>query len=427
LKKIALVLIMALILFTSSSPTFAMDVSGIVDSDTTWSKNNSPYQIVNTVQIARNVTLTIEPGVIVNGAGVIFDIKVYGSLLAIGYTNERIIFNNVSISRGDGTEAQDARVEIQFADFNITECNVWLPQMNGTFSSFILRDSRAVNTANCGTSWSIAYPKSPCYVERNVFRGYMNLGINTGTADAPIYVKNNLFQNRIGNAISIDWSSDSTKVIIEYNSFLDTKKIALNLNPGRTTYVTATNNFWNTTDTNIIDGMIYDKKDDLACTSFVVYTPFLTAPHPDTPANQSPIAVVGGDQVVVSSVTLDGSQSYDPDGTINIYNWTFTHRTNSSLNLTAAGQKPTINNLSPGFYDVTLTVTDNYGLTNTSTIMLLLVLPVNTINEIRNGWYSQQQLDQAVMTEKLKYDPNGDGKIGLQEVIYYLQILSGVR
>jgi len=42
-------------------------------------------------------------------------------------------------------------------------------------------------------------------------------------------------------------------------------------------------------------------------------------------------------------------------------------------------------------------------------------------------WYTQEQLDEAVMAERLKYDPDGDGRVGLPNVIYFLQILTGQR
>jgi len=45
--------------------------------------------------------------------------------------------------------------------------------------------------------------------------------------------------------------------------------------------------------------------------------------------------------------------------------------------------------------------------------------------------YTQTQLDQkiadAVKTEQLKWDANGDGKIGLEDIIRMLQIIAGIR
>jgi hypothetical protein len=82
-----------------------------------------------------------------------------------------------------------------------------------------------------------------------------------------------------------------------------------------------------------------------------------------------PIANAGSDQRVFDSITLDGSGSTDTDGTIASYVWNLKYQGNSSYDRTATGVNPTIPTLQPGFYDVTLTVTDNQGLTDTDTIV----------------------------------------------------------
>jgi len=41
--------------------------------------------------------------------------------------------------------------------------------------------------------------------------------------------------------------------------------------------------------------------------------------------------------------------------------------------------------------------------------------------------YTEAQLDQAVKTEQLKWDANGDGRIGLEDIIRMLQVLAGLR
>jgi len=40
---------------------------------------------------------------------------------------------------------------------------------------------------------------------------------------------------------------------------------------------------------------------------------------------------------------------------------------------------------------------------------------------------TQTQSDQAVKTEQLKWDANGDGKIGLEDIIRMLQVIAGLR
>ena len=41
--------------------------------------------------------------------------------------------------------------------------------------------------------------------------------------------------------------------------------------------------------------------------------------------------------------------------------------------------------------------------------------------------FTQQQLNQAVTQERMKWDINNDGKLSLAEVIYILQQMAGLR
>jgi PKD repeat protein len=79
-------------------------------------------------------------------------------------------------------------------------------------------------------------------------------------------------------------------------------------------------------------------------------------PQPPVADPNGPYSSTVGDQV-----TFDGSGSVDPDGTIASYLWDF------SDGSTGAGVNPTHTYLTPGTYTVSLTVTDDDGLTNTAT------------------------------------------------------------
>jgi hypothetical protein len=85
-----------------------------------------------------------------------------------------------------------------------------------------------------------------------------------------------------------------------------------------------------------------------------------------------PIANAGVDLVVSNVVELDGSQSVDPDGTIELYQWALHHRENSNYDVTTESTNPivTVSDLEPGFYEVTLTVRDDDDVTATDTMLL---------------------------------------------------------
>ena len=82
------------------------------------------------------------------------------------------------------------------------------------------------------------------------------------------------------------------------------------------------------------------------------------------PGNKAPIANAGKDTILklpVNSITLDGSGSYDLDGTIVSYRWS--KRVGSSSYHIAAAEsvKPEVSNLIEGEYLFDLEVRDNTG------------------------------------------------------------------
>jgi len=73
----------------------ATNVSGIISSDATWAKANSPYSLTGPVKVNNDVTLTIDTGATVNLNS--YYIQVDGTLLARGSSADQIHFNSGSI------------------------------------------------------------------------------------------------------------------------------------------------------------------------------------------------------------------------------------------------------------------------------------------------------------------------------------------
>lgn len=113
------------------------------------------------------------------------------------------------------------------------------------------------------------------------------------------------------------------------------------------------------------------------------------AVYPALPTNQTPVAAAGSDQAVFDEVTLDGATSHDPDGTIESYVWELSHREDPANDRSAEGANPTLSDLAPGFYDVTLTVTDDYGATDTDAMILAVAGECSS-----EGLYTLEELEQ---------------------------------
>ena len=94
------------------------------------------------------------------------------------------------------------------------------------------------------------------------------------------------------------------------------------------------------------------------CGKVTSFSPFIVAEQ-----NQPPVALLNGpyDAGEGSAVAFDASASSDPDGTTLQYAWDFGDGTGSTL------RAPTHPYADEGTYQVTLTVTDNYARTASTT------------------------------------------------------------
>ena len=77
------------------------EVSGILNTNTTWTLSGSPYTIINTVQIPSGIVLTIEPGVEINANALdpgrqLFTVK--GAIIANGTSDKLINFKSTERS-----------------------------------------------------------------------------------------------------------------------------------------------------------------------------------------------------------------------------------------------------------------------------------------------------------------------------------------
>jgi len=283
-------------------------VGGTLTDSTIWTATNSPYIITSTIQIPENVNLTIEPGVTVTAQPSITTMfLINGIIQAHGTPADKITFNGGDNANFFKTNHPVANgfVDLDFCIIRDGQSAFWFDNTG----SFNLTNSELSNLSESSYLW---YPSQDTYIEYNSFTN--TAGFKIGTDDyfshSPgfVYIEDNLFVNNQGFIINNFASYGLSKTIVNNNSFTGTDGIILEVEQGSTTAdMDASQNFWGTTNTSIIDSMIYDKNDDASCASVINYLPLLDAPDPGAPVaptpTPSPTPVPTATQIPASTIS----------------------------------------------------------------------------------------------------------------------------
>ncbi len=99
LNALLIVLLLCALFFVAATVYGATNYSGTINSNTTWTKANSPYTLTGNVTVDSGVTLTIEPGVTIRIPSDCI-LQVNGILVARGTSDEKISFIGGDVSLG---------------------------------------------------------------------------------------------------------------------------------------------------------------------------------------------------------------------------------------------------------------------------------------------------------------------------------------
>jgi hypothetical protein len=257
--------------------TAATEIAGgVYGSGLALTALDSPYLMTGDVQIPYGTTMTIPADVSILGDG--NAIRVGGTLDAQGTVDQLVRFTDVHIEPATGPTAELFSIDLAY--IHLVGGSIYRPTGFAIYGGLRLTDSRIEDTQRYIYVW---YPETESRIERNVF--IRSGGISTGHRDVDVVVRNNSFVEQTTSYAIENWASYGTsRTIVDRNSFLSTDRTALLLRPGYDDgFLEAPNNYWGTTDTGMIDQMIFDANDDISSADVINYLPILSAPDALTP------------------------------------------------------------------------------------------------------------------------------------------------
>jgi hypothetical protein len=138
-------------------------------------------------------------------------------------------------------------------------------------------------------------------------------------------------------------------------------------------------------------------------------------PEPTLP-NQAPVANAGNNLTItapVSSVALNGSSSFDPDGTIIYYGWNQVSGPSTAGLANNGTTTPTVSGLIVGTYTFQLMVTDNNGSTNYDQVTVTVQPMVNKVNQMPVALAGSDTViylpaNAYLLNASGSYDPDGN-------------------
>ncbi|MEH7748660.1 Ig-like domain-containing protein, partial [Neobacillus drentensis] len=359
LQRVALsaALPLLVLLAWGHTPVFAEGtvITNYITEDTVFKKEGSPYYINAWVQIGKNATLTIEPGVeLISKPGSANGLTVYGKVKALGTAADPIKLQGMYISAWT-TWTKEAAIQLDHTVVSNTSMDIQDLQVTVTNSEF--------SKANLSLSGTFAT------IENSFFHDQAKIGFtSTGPKPGNLSVKGNTFINDGSGYTDVKLSRRDTSaapITITENNFFGTIRLAVSLDgPSPGWAADGTNNYWGTTDSTLVNRSVYDGS-DLGYGDRLNYQPYAYKPF----ANGHPMGALLAPQVdPISDKSAMIKGRTDAEATVEVLkNGTAI----ASGSTKADGMFEIPIPVQTGGTNLTISVTDSYKRTSETTISVL--------------------------------------------------------
>ncbi|MGH7595926.1 MAG: PKD domain-containing protein, partial [bacterium] len=429
-----------------------LGISGTIDQNMAWEMNTD---LIGATTLSAGRTLTIAPGVVVEGIGSTIGLTIQGNLMAVGSVADSIVFTSDDAIKAGG-QWRGITISGQ-GTFDYCVIEAAGDQATGTGSA-ITTSGAASLTLRRSTIYKISNTASG-----RVAHGFWLSSANSVGALADVRINEvqadgfrqesstsaNLTAVSIfscgGNGIFTDGTLSRVRNsrVIGNNRGIHIARGAPNLgtltDPGfnaiynnadyqlynaTTNTILAQNNFWSATDSATIDARVFDDEENTqtGTTGILIFSPWLN--QEPSPEPLPPVAEAGPNQTVGENVvvTLDGRTSRDPENAPLTFAWTQT-----------AGPAVTLNNPNNA---VTTFTTPTVFLNQTLTFRLQVsdgmladmdLVTVTVLNNINESPVAHAGPDQTVAAGVLvTLDGTGSSDPNNQTLTFQWTQISGV-
>ena len=230
-------ILFVLLLAWVGQATALTNVSGSIDTDTTWTEAGSPYIIIGQTTVVAGRTLTISAGVVVKSSGQ--GLRIDGRLIADGTAAQPIVFTSIKDdsfggdTNGDGGATRPARGDWSNLWFSSTSVNnvldyVMIRYGGGSGSNSLVVETSSLALSNSTVEESgndgISFGASPT-ITGSVIRNNNTHGIKVFSSSNAAITNNTIS----GNGTDGIWAGDSSTATITGNTITGNSSYAIYL------------------------------------------------------------------------------------------------------------------------------------------------------------------------------------------------------